>query len=401
MTGIAKIAYCTIASANYLARVDVFAQSLREVNPDAHLYVLLCEYPDICKQVAENTGLMIISPDQVCTDWRQMAFYYDIIEYNTALKPFFIEYLLDLGHAGVLYFDPDIAFYASTQALEELLYEQDILLTPHAHLPVPDDGCQPEIESYIRGGQFNLGFVGFSDRANSRIALRWWQSVCTEKCIFDPGLRYFVDQFWAAIFPSFVERCRIVLDTGYNVAYWNVFQRPITRQGEQWLAGDRPLVFFHFSGLDMDDPVRVSRHQNRVAAPVGSELHHLLVDYVVHFQSSQWVRYNSHPYSFATFSDGRVINSGLRRNFLALSREERQSFGDPFAEPKKLFGIARLDIDISRARLRMRSYLRRRKPLGFLRRAWAELRSKLRERGVIVTLEHVIRYMYRKLIGRF
>lgn len=398
MTEAAKIAYCTIASANYLARVDVFAQSLRKVNPEAHLYVLLCEYPETCRQIAKDTGLAIIAPDQVCADWRQMAFYYDIIEYNTALKPFLIEYLLDMGHTGVLYFDPDIAFYAPTQALEQLLDEQDILLTPHAHLPVADDGCQPEIEGYIRGGQFNLGFVGFSARADARAALRWWQSVCAEKCIFDSSLRYFVDQFWAAIFPSFVGRCCIIRDTGHNVAYWNVFQRPVTLQDGQWFAGGNPMVYFHFSGLDMIDPTRVSRHQNRVTAPAGSDLHCLLADYVARVKSSTLAHYDSHPYSFAAFRDGRAINAGLRRNFLALSQAERQSFGDPFAAPKRILGISRLNIDVLRTELKTQYYLR--KLSRFARRAWAELRWKLRDRGVMVTAWHTVRYIYRKLTRR-
>lgn len=399
MTNVSRVAYCTIASANYLARVDVFARTLHDVNPDARLYVLLCEYPEICLKVAEETGLEIISPEHVCADWRLMAFYYDIIEYNTALKPFLIEYLLDQGHSGVLYFDPDIAFYAPTQALERLLDEQDVLLTPHAHLPVADDGCQPEMEGYIRGGQFNLGFVGFSGREDARVALRWWQSVCAEKCIFDPSLRYFVDQFWAAIFPSFVERCCIVREVGHNVAYWNVFQRPISRQGGRWFAGGLPLVFFHFSGLDMDDPTRVSRYQNRVTAPIGSELYQLLVDYVNCVKSSRWSNFSTRPYSFATFRDGRVITNNVRRNFLALSRDERLAFGDPFAAPKKIFGITRVNLDVSRAELLIQSYFGRQSGLSW-RRAWAELRLKLRERGLIVTLGYVMRYMYRKLIGR-
>lgn len=398
MTDFAKVAYCTIASANYLARVDVFAQSLREVNPDAQLYVLLCEHPETCRQVAEDTNLTIIAPDQVCADWRQMAFYYSLIEYNTALKPFFIEYLLDLGHQGVLYFDPDIAFYKSTQTLERLLDEQDILLTPHAHLPVADDGYQPEMESYIRGGQFNLGFIGFSARPDARVALRWWQSVCAEKCIFDPSLRYFVDQFWAAIFPSFVERCHIIRDTGHNVAYWNVFQRPMTRQGERWFAGNDPLVFFHFSGLDMADPARVSRYQNRVSAPQGSELYQLLADYVRRVDSSQWARYGSHPYSFAAFRDGQVITLDLRRNFLALSREERLTFSDPFAAQSRILDITKLDINISRLELRIQSFLR--KLSRFSRCTWAELRCKLHDRGVIITLGHMMRYLYKEVTKR-
>ncbi len=395
MANMGSVAYCTIASANYLARVDVFAQSLREVNPEAKLYVLLCERPEVCRRVADETGLAVISPDQICTDWLQMAFYYEIIEYNTALKPFLIEYLLGCGHGGVLYFDPDIAFYAPTQHLEALLDEQDILLTPHAHQPIADDGLTPDMETYIRGGQFNLGFVGFSARPQARAALQWWQSVCLEKCIFDTDHKYFVDQFWAAIFPSFVDKCHVIRDLGHNVAYWNVFQRPVVHRDGRWHAGADRLVFFHFSGLDMVDPTRVSRHQNRVKAPVGSELHQLLMNYVERVTLSQWAGYAYLPYSFATFRDGYVIDVELRRTFLALSRIERATYGDPFAMTGRVLAIAKLDINASRLEFQARAY--RRRTARFVQRAREELRIKLREQGVIVTIAHAMRYICRKL----
>src|SRR5262245_43386262 len=95
-----KIAYCTIASANYLSRVEVLKTSLQEHKPDAPSYVLLCEHPDVCRSLAAETGYPFIAVDEVCPHWLHMAFYYDIIESNTAFKPFLLQFLLDQGYAA-------------------------------------------------------------------------------------------------------------------------------------------------------------------------------------------------------------------------------------------------------------------------------------------------------------
>lgn len=328
-----KIAFCTIASANYLSRVQVLEKSLRRFHPEAELQILLCERPEVCSDISTKTGRKLYSPADVgCEDWLQMAFYYDITEYNTALKPFFMEQLLREGFEGVLYFDPDIEIYGSLDELLSLVTAHDVILTPHATKPVPSDGKNPSMDSYIRAGQFNLGFVGVRGSDEVVDLLRWWQSVLLEKCIFETDHHFFVDQFWAAAFPSFIDNTYILRNPAYNMAYWNVFQRTLENVNGSWQTDSGTLKFFHFSGLHRKDLTKVSVHQDRVTAPVGSPLYQLLDEYFARIKKQEWSRFDTCLYSFARYQGGEPITSEERRAFLSMSRDERHEAGDPFMD---------------------------------------------------------------------
>ncbi len=326
-----KVVYCTIASANYLPRVKVLADSLAAHQSNASLQVLLCEWPERCRELSVKTGFRFLSPAEVCADWREMAFTYDITEFNTALKPFLLDYLLrDRGDA-VFYFDPDIEIFGSLEALENLAAQHALILTPHVCEPLYVDGLRPSIDDIIKVGQFNLGFIGLARDAEVFRALRWWQEICVEHCIVDPEKGYFVDQFWAAALPSFIQNFHCLRAPEYNVAYWNVFQRPLERLDDSWSCQGRPLKFFHFSGLPDDDLTQVSRHQNRVSAAPGSALHTLLSAYLKKTRDNAWCGLDQQAYSFAHFTNGQEISKLERRSLLAMPRAMRRQITDPFA----------------------------------------------------------------------
>lgn len=338
-----KIAFCTIASANYLSRVQVLQKSLRRFHPDVELQILLCESPELCRDIEAQIGQKIFSPADVgCDDWLQMAFYYDITEYNTSLKPYFLEQLIRDGYEAVLYFDPDIEIYGPLDELMRLVVKHDVILTPHVSNPVPNDGKNPPMDSYIRAGQFNLGFLGVGGSKETIELLHWWQSVLLEKCIFTTDHQYFVDQFWAAVFPSFMEKAYILRDPAYNMAYWNVFQRSLELENGYWHTDSGILRFFHFSGLHRNDLTKVSVHQDRVFAPVGSPLYRLLEEYFAKITNQEWAVYDSTLYSFAKYSNGEPITRDERRTFLSMNREERVMVGDPFAANNAVKNIIRL-----------------------------------------------------------
>lgn len=324
-----KIAYCTIASANYLPQVRVLQASLLAHNPQAKLHILLCEHPETCMALSDELGHAFISPEKACPAWLQMAFYYEITEFNTALKPYFLEYLLGQGYGAVIYVDPDIEIFGSLAPVEHLLHENDLILTPHVCHPMPLDGLKPGIDEIIRAGQFNLGFIGMTSSSEARHALRWWQDVCLEHCLFDSNHHYFVDQFWAAALPSFIQRFHCLRSPAYNMAYWNLFQRRLDLDGTHWLTDDGELRFFHFSGLKMDGPVLVSRHQNRVTAPQGSPLFNLISAYRTKIAACDWAPY-AKPYSFGRYTYGGEISQEERRAYGSFSPEVRKCLGDPF-----------------------------------------------------------------------
>lgn len=394
-----KTAYCTIASANYLPRVQVFLDSLRAHQPGAQVFVLLCETEEVCRRIAGETGFQFLSPAETCPEhWQEMAFQYDVIEFNTAMKPFLLEALLDKGFDGVIYFDPDISIYSSLESLEQALASHDVVLTPHACHPVQDDGCTPAMADYLRAGQFNLGFIGMAGSLNGRAMLAWWQQVCRDRCVFDPSYRLFVDQFWAAAFASFADRLCVLRDSGANVAYWNLFQRQLEISEAGWRVDGKPLLFFHFSGLAEDDLGKVSRYQNRVSAPLASPLRRLLQEYVERVHRQSWCAYRAETYSFSRYVDGTLIDPLARRKYLMLSQADKVRLGDPFRAAERVDNIVCVTVRGTTrshlSRIRFERYWR------MLHLVGQEFVDKLRTRGVWATLKLSVRFVARKLPGR-
>ncbi len=328
-----NMAFCTIASANYLARVQVLEKSLVKFHPAAELHILLCESQDVCEKIAVKSRRKFLAPADVgCAKWLQMAFYYDITEYKTALKPFLLETLLQQGYEAVIYFDPDIEIYGNLGELSTILDTYHAVLTPHVCQPIPDDNKQPSMDACIRAGQFNLGFIGMSACPEIFTLLNWWQNVLVEKCLFSNAPTFFVDQFWAAAIPSLLEKTYILRDPAYNMAYWNIFQRKLESDGDKWITDSGELRFFHFSGLNRQDLTKISVHQDRASAPVGSDLYRLLYEYFEKINKQEWAVFSNYQYSFGFYYDGEPITNNERKTYLSMSSKEREDIGNPFNE---------------------------------------------------------------------
>lgn len=328
-----RVIYCTISSANYLPRTLALKESVERHRRGADFRILLCEHPRVVRELEAELKQEFYSPDEIgCPQWRQMAFYYDCMEFNTAVKPFFLQTLLADGADAVIYFDPDIIVFGGLEELEASLDKHDAILTPHLSEPMEDDGHLPAVVDFNRVGQFNLGFCGFARTERAERSLRWWANRCERDCISDLSQGLFTDQAWANLFASFLE-VKILRSQAYNMAYWNIFQRTLSRGADgRWMTGDGPLVFFHFSGLPLNAVSLVSKHQTRVRAPEGTPLHQILSEYAQQLQRSPYAPLESFEYSFNRFTDGAVVPLWLRRRFREMSGPERALVANPFAE---------------------------------------------------------------------
>ncbi|MGI4810558.1 MAG: hypothetical protein ACRYF2_20920, partial [Janthinobacterium lividum] len=105
------LAFFTICSNNYVSMAGIFVNSVLVHHPEADIYLCLADtlvddptfYPHGCK-VIPASGLDIPGFDA-------FSFRYDVMEFNTALKPFMFRHLLALDYGAVLYFDPDIEIF--------------------------------------------------------------------------------------------------------------------------------------------------------------------------------------------------------------------------------------------------------------------------------------------------
>ena len=326
-----KIGYCTIASTHYLPQVQILESSLRRFHPEPEFHILLCDSPDICREVSTITGRDILSPERIdCAPWRHLAFCFDGADFSAMLKPFLLETLFRRGYDALIYLDPDIEVFSGLDRLAAILRDNNAVLTPHVCLPAPNDGKRPAMEDYVQAGHYDPGFIGVSASREVRGLLSYWRDVTVERLSAAGNGALFADRYVTAAIPSLLEKTVILRDPAYNMAYWNVFQRKLEYEEGRWTTDSGELKFFHFSGLCHQDPTRVSLHQNRVSASAGTPLFSLLSGYCAKIPAQPWAVFRNHPYSFSFYSNGEPITLDERNAFLEMSAHERAEIGNPF-----------------------------------------------------------------------
>ena len=333
-------AVCTVISGNYLPFARVLIDSVRRVDPDVRAYVLLVD--EIDKAVAADESFTVVPvQDLRIPNFRSLAFKYDILELNTAVKASFFKYLFSHERVGrLIYFDPDIYVYASLAPLFALLSENSLLLTPHTLRPI-DDGMRPNERDFLRTGVFNLGFLGLAKCAETDEFLAWWSGRCLRLGFNDVENGYFVDQKWMNLAPCYFEKVHILKNPGCNVAYWNLHERQLgSKDGRWYVVPEVPLLFYHFSGISIDDQHGVSKHTNRStleSRPDLAELFGRYRDSVRRARDEDPERDTG--YAWGSFSNGERINK-LCRMIYSLN-EDSYCSGDPFDADGEFYKLAK------------------------------------------------------------
>ena len=154
-----------------------------------------------------------------------------------------------------VYLDPDMRLYAPLDEMFAAVREHGLVLSPHSLDPMPRDGKRPNEQDILIAGAYNLGFIGIGSGAFADELLDWWAERLETDCIVDPSRGFFVDQRWIDLVPGMAESFHLLRDPGFNVAYWNLPARPVTRDADGVLrAAGVPLRLFHFSGFDPHRP---------------------------------------------------------------------------------------------------------------------------------------------------
>ena len=101
----------TLCSNNYLAHAKTLGDSVRSTNPDFHFIIGLVDKRNPAIDYSFFKDFEIIDYDKIgFSFFHEMIVQYNVIEFNTAVKPFYLEYLLNRYGIGskVFYIDPDI-----------------------------------------------------------------------------------------------------------------------------------------------------------------------------------------------------------------------------------------------------------------------------------------------------
>ena len=253
------LAACTIVAHNYLPLARILARSYTQHHPEATFYIVVVDRP-LETRTLKNELCEIIPVTDIdfgVEGFAHMATIYDVTEFATAVKPFALRHLLQT-HECVMYIDPDIKLFARLDPLVESTMDAGWSVTPHCLEPIVRNGWGPTEREIMEAGIYNLGYVGVTRKSLDFV--NWWAERLKRDAIIDPSRHLFTDQRWVdvavAIFSPHIER-----SPAYNVAYWNLDQRKLWRDGSTLMVDDEVLRFFHFSGYSPEKPHWLSRYQ--------------------------------------------------------------------------------------------------------------------------------------------
>ena len=323
----------TICAKNYLAQALTLRESFLKHNPSLNFFIFLADKID---GVEDVDGVVALDKSWI-PDWVNMAFKYDVIEFNTSIKPFCFGKLFKEGYEKVIYLDPDIYVTRPLDYIYECLNNKSVVLTPHyCDIEEHFDGAVSE-ETFNKVGIYNLGFCALkNDKVGLEIA-KWWQNRLQYKCYSQRSEGLFVDQKWMDYIPAFFPQATCVSSHhGMNVAIWNLHERELFIDDKQGYmirrkkTGDEfPLLFFHFSGFDPFETTVINRRHPQFNVMTYPSFKPIIEEYRERVYANGYDRFNKMNYGFNHYSDGGVITPLQRRMFRVYLNEHKVEF-NPF-----------------------------------------------------------------------
>lgn len=288
----------TLCSNNYLAHAKTLGDSVLKTNPDFHFIIGLVDKRDPGIDYDFFKSFEIIDCDQIGFPFfEEMITAYNVIEFNTAVKPYYLEFLLNRYGNGskVFYIDPDIVLYASMNKLVNILEDSNIVLTPM--LTVANATVTMDELVALRHGIYNLGFIGVTFSDETFRFVKWWQERLRKHCVIDKPRGLFVDQKWVDLAPLFFKGICIFPDGGYNMSWWNFAERKLLKSEDKFYVNDlgHELVFFHFSGYSVGSDYYTGRVSNaEYALQARPDLVEIFKDYSNRLIENQYKKFEQH-----------------------------------------------------------------------------------------------------------
>lgn len=322
-----KVAY-TIVNNPYLHFALALSENFRGLHEDYEFRIYLLD-KHINAEFKLTDGVKIIEVDsKLIPDLNQRAFYYDITELSTSIKPNIMLDLLNKDYEVVSYIDPDIKFYQRMTEVEDALGEHNFVITPHAMTPVYD-GKRPDDLNFLRTGAYNLGFIAVKTSEEAKRFALWWM----ERLKFNGFSAYsagtFTDQKWIDLLPSYFDGVKILKHPGYNIAYWNLHERNIHGESPKPKVNDSMVVFYHFSGIKIHEE-GISRYQTRFSGYPSLTLKGMFDEYRSECKVIEQ-KIDSKIYKYSRLKDGKAPPLSTRMLLLHFITEGSKIESDLFS----------------------------------------------------------------------
>ncbi len=302
----------TVCNLAYLPKALVLAESVLKYN-GTRLKIYLFD-KKVDNDLSNIEAELYWMEEMNVPNYNQLAFKYDIIEFSTSLKPFITINLLR-EFKNVIFLDPDTCLFHSIQPILNDLNSHSIILTPHYTTPQSDDISESDT-GMMRFGSFNLGFYAIRKSDQSVAFLKWWSKRCIDLCFMESQLGLSTDQKWVSIAPCLFQDIKISFNLGYNVAAWNSWERKITKRedGSLYVNDTFPLVFFHFSNFDTDDPGYLNKRSFYEKGILREDYLELGLEYLKNHNKKylDYKHLQTIRYSYDYMSNGDYISPTLR-----------------------------------------------------------------------------------------
>ncbi|MFY1045487.1 glycosyltransferase [Chryseobacterium sp. GP-SGM7] len=331
----------TICAKNYLAQALTLKESVLKHNPEIDFYLFLAdEKTEDIKDVS-----VVELDDSWISDWKGMAFKYNVIEFATSIKPFCFNKLFNQGYNKVIYLDPDIFVTNNLISIYDDLQDYSMVITPHYnHIETNFTGAVTE-EELLFVGIYNLGFGAIKNNHIGKQIVEWWMDRLSNKCFADKEDALHVDQRWIDFLPGFFpEEIKISHHPGINIAIWNLHERELKIEDCKYVIEDLrtkekyPLLFFHFSGFDPYNRTVINRRHPKYNINVFPSFIPIINTYSDLVNKMNYDFFSKLKYSFNNFGNGEVIIPLHRRLFRVYSENNDINF-NPFTPENSFYKI--------------------------------------------------------------
>lgn len=322
----------TICSKNYLAQALTLKDSVKKHEPTKDFFIFLAD-----ENTEEIKDIGVEELNEVwIPKWREMAFKYDVIEFNTSIKPFCFKKLFGEGYQKVVYLDPDMYVTDKLDYIWNNLDKYSIILTPHMlEMEMGEEGVLPETD-LLMCGIYNLGFAAISNTAAGNKIVDWWYRKLENECYNSPIEGLFVDQKWMVFIPGYFPKETLVsTNPGINIGYWNLHERELTQRENKYYIRDKvsgevyPLLVYHFSGFKPGQETMISAHQPQFNIELYPSFIPIIKEYKELEIKNGYERFSKLHYSFNAFSNGIEITGYHRRLYRSCLKEYEGQ--DPFS----------------------------------------------------------------------
>jgi hypothetical protein len=329
----------TICAKNYLAQAYTLGQSIKDNEPDTDFFIIVSDFVD---NIELDNSFTHLSPNILSDiDIADLSFKYNVIEFSTAIKPYFISYFFNKNYDKVVYLDPDMYIYNNLNVIYNNLDKYDFIITPHIRKDYIEFNGSTSEEEILFVGIYNLGFFAIRNTSIGVKFIKWWEEKLKNQCYADKFDALHVDQKWLDFLPSFFpENVLIEKSPTINMASWSIHEIDFKEVNGNYYIDEEPLLIYHFSGIDILDVDCINKKQSKFNLNNKPEYKNLFKNYRNTVINANFEYYNKLNYSYDYFENGVFIDAYLRRIYRSLNTDIKKRITSHFGiEENSLYNL--------------------------------------------------------------